>query len=205
VVKNVKIVRKTELAIGILLMLVGVIVSSWSNLSSVTVSSGNQIVLPRGLNQWSLTCSFNKGEKIFFEFPEPTEGPMLLGGFNVSIVADSVGNETVFYYDVLGSGEYNVSVIKNDGALEVDEGSTILGGVTNYAGNYTAYISQIATLWYKGPPSILTFYRVIEEEQVEFPHRNILPLGLAVFLIGLGLSVWAVAFKKTRVSQKRKR
>lgn len=204
--KNVKVARRTVLGLGILLMFVGVIISSSSNLSLVEVSSRNEMVLPRGFNQWNLTCSFSKGETIFLDFPEPPEGPMLLGGgFNVSIVADSVGNETIFYYEVLENGGYDISVVKNDGALEVKEGSTILGGTTNYAGNYTAYIDQIAMIWYKGPPSVLTFYKVIEEKQVEFPYRYLLPWGLALFFIGLGLLVWAIAFKKTRVSQKRKR
>lgn len=203
-VKDVKVIRKTELALGIVLMFVGVILFSSSNLSLAKVSSRDEVVLPRGVNQWNLTCSFNEGEKIRLEVPTPPEGPMLLGGFNVSIV-NPRGNETIFYYEILSDFFYNVSVLKNEGGLEVEEGSTILGGTTNYAGNYTAYVNEVAMLWYKGPPSVLTFYKTVEDKQVEFPYQNLLPLGLALFFIGLGLLLWAVAFRKTRVSRKRKR
>lgn len=204
-VRDVKGVRKTELGLGILLMFVGVILFSSSNLSLVEVTSRDEVVLPRGVNQWNLTCSFNEGEKIRLDISAPPEGPTLLGGFNVSIV-DPIGNETIFYYEFLSDGSHNVSVLKNEGGLEVEEGSTILGGTTNYVGNYTAYVDEIvAYFWYKGPLSLLTFYRAVEDKQVEFPYRNLLPLGLAFLLIGLGLFVWAVAFRKTRTSRKRKR
>jgi hypothetical protein len=209
-VKDLKVVRKTELVVGILLMFVGVILSSSSNLSSVEVTQRDELV-SRSVNQWNVTGSFNEGEKLSLVLVEPQEGPMLLGGFNVSIV-DPIGNETVFYYDLLGTGgpsgptlQYNVSVVKNEGGLEVPEDAHIIGGITNYAGNYIACVDKIATLWYKGPPSVLTFYKTVEDKHVEFPHRNLLPWGLTLFFVGLGLQLWAVAFRKTRVSQKGKR
>lgn len=201
--KDVKVVRKRALGFGISLAFVGFLLFCSALISEEEVTPRLETV-SECYDRWNITGSFNQSENLILAVPTNPEEPYYYGGFNVSIV-DPNGNKTVFLFEFLPGQKCNVTVLENEGGLEVEEGALVLGGITNCSGNYTAFIDELARAWYKGPPSFLTLYNAIDDKQVKYPYGNFLLVGLIVLFIGLGLSLWAVVFRKTSVRRRTKK
>jgi len=199
-VKDVKVVRKRALAFGISLAFVGFLLFCLAYVSEEEVTPRLETV-NECYDRWNITGLYSQSENLSLAVPANPKEPYPYGGFNVSIV-DPNGNKTVFLFEFQYGQKTNVTVLENEGGLEVEEGALVLGGITNYSGNYTAFIDESATAWYGGPPSFLTLYNPIVDKQVKYPYGNFLPVGLIVLFIGLGLSLWAAVFKKTSVRRR---
>lgn len=202
--KDVKVVRKRALAFGILLAFVGFLLFCSAYISEEEVTTRLDKV-SECYNQWNITGLYNQGDNLVLEVPSNPEQPYPFGGFNVSII-DPNGNKTVFLFEFTPNQIFNVTVLENGGGLEVGKSAFVLGGITNYSGNYTAFIDELASVWYKGgPPSFLTLNNQVEDRKVKYPYMSFLPAGLIVSFIGLGFSLWAVVSKKTSARRRTKK
>jgi len=178
--------RTKFFGLGIILIFAGIIVSSYSNMAFEvkTVQTPGVTVY----NKWNVTRYFTKGETLILDIPPPKPnlfGGVPYGGFNISIVAQN-GKETVFWYE-FSDGTVKVKVKSNDGALIVNESSSMMyvTGVTAFSGNYTAYVDKSAMVFYnRGPPSYLTLKSMIEKTSLEYPYRDLLPVGILIMAFG---------------------
>lgn len=200
---DVRVVRKRALGFGISLAFVGFLLFCSAYISEEEVTSGLETV-SECFDRWNITGFFYQSDNLVLAVPTDPVEPYPFGGYNVSIV-DPNGNKTVFLFEFQYGPKCNITVLENEGGLEVEEGVRVLGGITNYSGNYTAFVDELARAWYKGPPRFLTLYNEIEDKQVKYPYGSFLPAGLIVLFIGLGLSLWAVMSKKTSVRRRAKK
>jgi len=187
-----KATRKNVLGTAVLLIFAGIIFISSANIPVEEVIVNREEVNHVD-GQWNITAWFNEGEKLLL-LPAPPTGTSPIWGayFNISIV-DPHGNETIFRLEFPTAWEINLSVVKNEGGLEVNKDSPYLGGITQYEGNYTAFVDKAAMLWYGGgPPTYLTFYKEIEERQTTYPYRILMPAGIVMVFTGLCLPLWTV-------------
>ena len=191
-----KVWRRELFGFGSLLIFAGIIISSYSNMV-VEMKNIETPTVKEVYHQWNITGYFNEGEKLLLELPTNPEPPYEYGGFNISIV-NQFGNGTVFYFEFVEGGKIKVSVLENNGALIINEEESLfsVSGVVSSSSNYTAYVDKLAMAWYKGPPRFLSLKKVIEEINLEYPHRGLLPFG--VLLLFLGFILFGLSFRKSR-------
>lgn len=204
-------VRKSLIGLGIILLFVGVVISSEYN-SAVEEPPEDKLVkevnnLPVG--KWEISAQFNKSEKltVFFSTPDLENVPAFTR-FYASIV-DPMGGRTNFTIDFSKkpSGlDVNFNVTSNDGGLIVDKPIEGIVGVTSYNGLYTVHIYTLFTSLYYPPDGTLPsldLYKVVKK--TDYPYRNILPIGIGLILVGVSLSVWAAKYSsKSRKKRERK-
>lgn len=77
-----------------------------------------------------------------------------------------------------------------------EEGIGGIGGIVNYDGTYTAVVDKN---WTSTPPKYLKLY----EQGVSYksPYLFVVPIGVAIMVSGIALSVWAWRHPKHRIKQ----
>lgn len=191
--------RKTVLSLGVLILLTGAIVFSFSNQS--LESPSNQPVnsrqeLPYG--NWSISTYCSEGEKLLVQFSRPQEGaypddPKL----NVNITDPHGGNTTfqvIFIIQPL-AGSAEISLLDEGEGMMVENPELEVGGVTVYDGNYTAHVyteaKALAGMYYDDAvlPNLQLFKVYVTRE---YPNQVFLPVGVGLVIAGLALLVWSV-------------
>jgi len=191
-------VRKYVVAFGIILLFVGVVVSSASN--SFNERTEQSVVAEE---QWKAAGYFDKDEKlvVYLSKPTPEFFPDHTASINVSVV-DPAGNKSVFLVEYQnGVGFVNVTLYSSSNGLIVDENILEVGGITTQSGNYTALVDeQAAYLYVTAPPTITLIQETVERD---YPYRSILPVGIAIIVFGASLSIWAA--KSSKEPRKKRR
>jgi hypothetical protein len=204
-----KVARKRTLAIGVLLLAIGIFFSLSYMYSKKNVGI-NWVLAGTSLNSYDVTGFFNESDELGLDLPALKTNPILMP-FNASVIAPN-GSEVVFKVDPIGADpqkmEYNYTVLKNGGALDIVEET--LGGVEGFvtsSGNYTVRLDRSAGFdLYGDPPPVLHLYRGVQTVYVDYIYRDSLfPFGLALVFVGGGFSLWAFKPKKTVLTRKRLR
>ena len=196
--------RKASLALGIVLVLVGIITCSASN------SPMEKLDYPevKGAKEgWEVSGHFNAGEKLLVLFPPPAWGEYIIpNGDKATVdveIFDPDNNKTEFRITFYPRRYPDFELLSNDGGLTVNEPIEGVGGVTRLNGLYTARIDEFASIYYDGgPPGHLSLHKEVVER--EYPYRSVLPIGVALIVAGASLSVWAKSSKRTQRLRKKR-
>jgi len=187
--------RKTPLALGIILVFTGVLVSSIS--TSPTEKSKELVVQPQE-KQWNITGYFYVNEKLIVDLGVPTAEFIPDGKVNFTVtIGDPTGETSVFlltyYHEYQIFTKYILESSSN--ALYVDEPPTFVGGIVQSEGNYTAQVDTNEASWlYPDAPQLGLKKEILERS---YPYRNFLPLGVVLIIGGTFLSIWATRFSKS--------
>ena len=196
--------RKVSLVLGFIILFIGIIVSSASNISRDNpreIQVGEQ-------HGWGISGLFDEGDELFVRFPPPKhEGvPDTYQIVRVDIF-DPNKTKTRFELTFKKGVLDDINVSSLDGGLIVSEPPTGIGGITQYSGNYTAYIdpeaNPLANFYYpNGPPTIELLKLVVEKE---YPYSGFLPVGIALIAIGLSLTIWSMKSSKGKRRRKKRK
>lgn len=190
--------RKTPLALGVLVLFAGVVVFSRSNYSTswpkniILVREGD---LPFG--DWEISAQLNRSQKIIVVFPPPRQDELIPNGdaiFNVDVV-DPTGGNTSFRVAFSPRGDVDMNVTGNEGGLSVPDPIEGIGGTTRYKGLYAVHVhapEYLAQYYYppNGTMLLLELYEVVEDR--DYPYFSYLPVGIGLMAVGASLSVFAV-------------
>lgn len=191
--------RKRFLAFGIILLFVGILVFLSCN-SPTERTIVSQVAPPE--KQWNVTAYFNKYEKMIVNLGVPPEfHPDGLTNVTVTIV-DPSGGKSVFLATYHSStwGYIKYTLNSSDNGLDVDDPTTSIGGVCNYSGNYTVQVDEQFSYLYDGAPQISLSKEIVEKE---YPYRSILPVGIAIIIVGTSVSIWSA--KSSKLAQRSRR
>jgi len=211
--------RKEILALGLVIIFAGLLLAAGSD---TTAEHRWTSQTARTLDEWSISCSFQKGDNvtldivggqgwgyIFQDYDEPLP-------LNLSFVAPD-SSETLFRVFFLGNppqrpGQeefdvywYNATLLRPSDGLTVADPPTGIGGITTQDGVYTATLLKDG-FWWGGsnpkPPRTLTFYK----ESVAFskPYSILFPVGGAICFLGTGVSVYGLKHQTTAKSKRRR-
>jgi hypothetical protein len=203
-----KISRKKTLAFGALLLVIGFIFSLSYTYSERKSYIDYTVFFPpfyQSVNSYNVTGFFNEGEALLWDPPNlRASPPPIFVPFNATLIAPN-GSKVVFKVEFIGeqyvSLEYNYTLLKNEGALIVEEG--VVGGFVTSTGNYTLILDQAARNLYGNPPPYLRLVRGMEIWVTLYPYRDrLFPAGLALVVIGSGFSLWAFKPKRTILARK---
>lgn len=187
--------RKTLLALGIILAFIGVLVSSIS--SSPTEKPKELPVQPQE-KQWNITGYFHENEKLIVDLGVPTAEFIPNGKVNVTVtIVDPTRETSVFLVTYYHQYKIFTNYILNSSsnALHVDEPPAFVGGVVQREGNYTAQVDTNEASWlYPDAPHLGLKKEILESS---YPYRNLLPLGVALMIGGASLSTWAARYSKS--------
>lgn len=214
--------RSTPLSFGIIILFVGLVVFSISNqftetFESVRVKESNAEDLPYG--EWKTSAHFERGERFWLRF----SGPKLEGVPNhvelvINITDPEGGNTTLkvnFRMKTAGP-ELNVTVKSKSESLEVDDSDfgdfsdspEDFGGLALLDGNYSASIdaySPYVAGYYYPPNATLPYMEFWKRVPIRtYGNSQWLPVGGALIIAGLLLSVWAVKSPRQTRRSKRK-
>jgi len=193
-------VRKAVLSLSVLILLAGAIIFSFSN--QFLESPENEEVNrhdERPYGSWNISALYSESEKLLVSFTRPKiefapDGIALIG---VNITDPHRGN-TTFEIEFSGSelvGSAEIRLLDEGEGLIVENPEFEVGGVTVYAGNYTAhvftYAKTLAYIYYDDAK--LPFMQLFKEDITrEYPNRAFLPVGVGLVIAGLALLVWSV-------------
>lgn len=204
--------RKDRLALGIIILFIGVIVFSMSSQVEETRETQRVGDVERNLpyGEWLIERPFEKGDELFVAF----RGPKLEGVPDhqvpptvwVNITDPNDGNVTFrlsFRINIITrSPELNVTLESRSDGLVVDDSDLgdfndspeDVGGVAGYDGNYTAYVYtfgvEMAGYYYEDAIlPFLEFWKIVVQR--DYPNRNILPVASALIVGGVLFSIWA--------------
>jgi hypothetical protein len=208
--------RKNILALGIILLFIGIITFSIS--FSAEKTEKNQLIkrkedLPIG--KWEISAQFNKGEKLLVFFSRVQEKNLIVDGtaiIDINITCPKGGNTT---FRVMFTDTYhpyaNITLKSkdNDNGLIVNYPLEGIGGIAEYDGLYKVYVYSYSYLEFNYfPPNgtlpWLELYKVIEEKN--YPYLILLPVAIALIIAGVSLSIWAAKTPKrpSRIKKKLK-
>lgn len=192
--------RKWWMAFGVMLVLVGILVSSWSN----SFKELTEIELVNEAEDgFEVSGNFTAGEKLYVKWEEPDWEILRNGEYVVYYLTvigpqpeDGETNFTVKLYSPPKKGA-NVTVSSRGGGLNsCFTGQTFPGGIVQYSGEYVARLDEIARWYYRGsspgrgsPPGYISLYTEVVRR--EYPHRSVLPVGIVLMVVGVPLAVWA--------------
>jgi len=208
--------KKWLLALGANVLLIGLLVSSYSNVPEDRIE---HVCINKVLNDWEVSGNFSENEKLLvFLAPnmswawyadEPYDN-FYTGFFTVKInVTDPLKRVTEFkviFRATTGQIEPSLSIwafelISNQGALvvEANPGETLheIGGSTKVNGTYIASVGKGAFY----PPRQLSLYK--ETLRKEYPRSFLLPIGIGIIVAGLSLSASSMIISKRRVKRKK--
>lgn len=200
--------RKVLLVFGVILVLAGVLVSSWSNLS---VEKFETSLVNSEDDKYEVSGNFSEGEKMFVHWAPPNWeeiGSAIPNGewvvYYITVLAPPPEDgETNFTVKLFNRGGVEVTVSSNGGGLS-DFSSTVVGGVAQCSGTYTVYMDEFAGVYYKNsPPSYIEL--LTEVVKTECPHRGALPIGVALIVVGSAFSIWAAKSSKRTLRPRKKR
>jgi hypothetical protein len=216
---------KTEpLVLGIILLLAGVIVVSWS-LSTVETEEYDLVVREEDLayEDWNTSAPFAAQDRLFVAFEGPgMDEPIPNGGeFDVRFwvnITDPQGDNSTFRADFRReqTPELNVTVERRGIGLRIDDpvgnwsdGPLSIGGVAQYDGVYKVHLytwgASIARFIYP-PDGILSYLEMyVVRVTVERPQMNYLPVGIGVAAAGAVIAVWALRKPTVKHIRKAKR
>lgn len=192
--------RKAALGFSVLILLAGVIVFSYSN--HVIETPENREVYRREevpYGSWNISTPCDEGEKLIVAFTRPYEEALPDGVALLGVnITDPHGGNTTYEIEFSGTavkGEAEIRLLSEGEGLIVENPEFEIGGVTVYAGNYTAYVftyaKGLAGIYYED--SILPFMQLFKVYIArEYPNRAFLPVGVGLLVVGLALLVWGV-------------
>lgn len=223
--------RKT-MVLGLILLVCGLPVTLWAagfrtkvNLNSPTVVGETD--QPTG--DWKVSGFFTSGERLIFDIKEGPHWGMYadesLPQFSTNILPIDMSiidprNETTnftIFFQVVQSGTalvppllfFGGNLTSNDGGLTMEAQNiwvannqsvfyNPIGGIANYNGYYTAVVSKD---WgTTEPPMYLKLYE--QGVGTASPYLFVVPIGVAIMVSGIALSVWAWRKPKQRIKQK---
>jgi hypothetical protein len=217
--------QKTWLALGVIVLFVGVVVLSLSfqmelNYETQLVTDSKARDLPLG--QWETSGSFEEGDEMFVYFATPnTEGVPNGDAISATLmvnITDPLGSNTTFRIDYKGAPvrELNLTLEARSAGLEVDD-STFgdfnnvpeqIGGVVLADGEVHAHLwafaDHLARVYYRpeGELPYLEFYTIVPIRA--FPNEYLRPIGFIVLAVGLGLLGWSVISSRRGRTVKRR-
>lgn len=208
---------KTEpLALGIILLLAGVIVSSASFQFTDTEEYATVVREERlSVEDWNTSASFVVNDRLFVAFTGPGMDSPIPNGGEVDVIywvniTDPQGDNSTFRADFRREEmpELNVTVERRGTGLIIDDpvgnfgdGPVSIGGVAQYDGVYKVHLypiggtvaarAQMARYIY--PPDGILPYLEMDVVIInrEYPMRNYLPVGVVIAAVGAVISVWA--------------
>lgn len=189
--------RRDLLALGILLLFLGV----------VFISGSRVVVKPEPLEKWVVvedtsaeqptSSLFVQGRltrgdrfRVYFELAPPSPGPFSMDATVLVNLTDPNGYVEPYYIPI-----------------ERDEGGTLRlmapfpGGVANYTGTYKVSAEAILGVFF----NYLDLQKIeIEEKEPQYPYGVLFPVGIAVLLGGVGISLLGTKIsRRKRIRYKR--
>lgn len=201
--------QKTLLGLGVILLLVGVIVSSYA---STTIEASDFILINETTRNsempWEVPGNFSKGEKLLVDVSPPRWGEEIIANGDTAIVDveifDPYDNLTEFRIIFKERLYPNFTLRSEANGLIVKNPSGEVGGVTVYDGEYRVHVVELAAVYYN--MSAPHYIRIYEEiVQNEYPQQSYLPIGIISVVSGVILSVWSLRSSKQarRIRKKR--
>ncbi len=191
--------RRSFLALGIILLFVGVITFSVSytpDESEINETVDRKENLP--IQKWRISGEFDKGERLFVVFSAVDPENAIVDSsavVDVNITSPSGGNTTfrVLFTDTFRP-DINISLKSKDedNGLVVSSPLEGIGGEAEYDGMYTAHVyAYLPRLFYPPDGTLpwLELYRTVVERK--YPYTAVLPVGIALIIAGVSLSIWA--------------
>lgn len=207
--------RKFPLAAGLVLLFVGIILMSSSNLSSQRL----EVLWDTAkieVNKWEVKADFTAGDIIKLEIspgidwidylePPTSEVPYVNKAVYINVTEPS-GKES--YIEVMFITTYsppqlsifNITVLNSNGNFAVKERAIM--GEAMQTGQYTAEVTGVSPRGGE-PPGSLIFYKQRINRFTDRPYSAFLYPGIAVFLIGV--SLFALSFRKKKYRMLRKK
>lgn len=210
--------RKAFVALGIILVFAGVIVTSASTIATEKSERSTVATAPR--NSWEVSGRLNEGDKLSVEFNPPNLDELLVPDPTLKLlveVTDSHGGKTVFEVEFkrgFGGNTLlnNVTVVsKEDGLTVSDPPIQEVGGTVPYTDDYLANITTRKTARYITPtegeeywaPSNLRLVKEVVHK--EYPYLFGLPIGILLVVVGGSLSFWGVRSSKRKLRSRKKK
>ncbi len=218
--------RKQFLILGIVLLLFGLVVVGLAERQTLKTIPYEMTAS----NAWEISGDYCQGDNIYLvtvpgypnwswwaEDPEldPITGEPLPQTLNVTIT-DPYNVEAkfkVFYaspppgYSYYTTPGQHLPILLSKvelieaGSLGVKDPPDGIGGVVNHNGTYVARV--IKEWWMWGPAESLVLHREVFEK--EYAYIFLLPVGGAVFLLGVVLAVWGAKSSRHKIKVKPKR
>jgi len=186
--------RKTFVAFGIILLFVGVIVASAST-TLLAEEKSHFSTRASVKDSWEVgPAPYKRNERLMVDFLPPNpEYDYLIPTYPLKIVVEitsSHGNKTVFeviFKEIGGKlAPPEVNVTLSEDGLTVSDYQYEIGGIIRHTGNYTANItSRHLGTW--RPKTLALKVEIVEKE---YPYFFVLPIGIALIVVGGSLSVW---------------
>lgn len=215
--------RKLLLVTGLVMLFVGIILISSSNLSfEKTEVSWDTVKVE--IDKWEITWNFEAGDIVKLDFSpaadwmdylEPATEVVPLPNKAVYIdVADPSGNATRFEailvtdYSPPQLSLFNISVVSSNGfggsnSQDLTLKEKMIAGEIMQTGQYTANV-VVYDPAPGGPPASFIFYKQRVETFVDWPYSEFLYPGIVVFALGVALSALSFRRKKRQMLRKRK-
>ena len=193
--------KKLLVIIGIILVFVGIVVTS---LSFSTVENSQPVLRYDGpVESWEIEGHYEMDKKLLVYFNPPNLDlyPDQTANIRVEII-NPKGNKTVF--EVLFSRMFGnptppeFSLVSNEGELIVDNPLGEVGGIVPYTGNYLA---NITTRRFWGSPNLKLYGEIVERE---YPNQFFLPIGLGLIVVGCTLTIWGAKSSERKLRPKKK-
>jgi len=186
--------RKTFVASGIVLLFVGVIVASAST-TLLAEEKSQLLTRVSAKDSWEVgPAPYKQNEKLIVDFNPPDPEHDVIPEYPIKIVFEVTspqGSKTVFdakFKEGFGGrlAPPDISVVSSEDGLTVSDYPLDVGGIVSHTGNYTANITtrHLGT-WY--PKTLALKAEIVEKE---YPYFFVLPIGVALIVVGGFLSVW---------------
>jgi len=208
--------RKAFVALGIILLFAGVIVTSASAIPTEKSERSTVATAPR--NEWEISGRLDEGNKLSVEFNPPNLDELLVPEPALKLrveVTNSHGGKTVFEMEFkrgFGGNTVlnNVTVVSKEDGLAVSNPPTEVGGIVPYTDDYLANITTRKTARYITPreeefwaPSNLRLVKEVVHK--EYPYLFVLPIGIMLMVVGGSSSFWGVRSSKRKLQSRKKK
>jgi len=208
--------RKAFVALGIILLFAGVIVTSASAIPTEKSERSTVATAPR--NEWEISGRLNEGNKLSVEFNPPDLDELLVPEPTLKLlveVTDPHGGKTVFEMEFkTGFGGNtvlnNITLVSKEDGLTVSNPPTEVGGIVPCTGDYLANITTRKTARYITPreeefwaPSNLRLVKEVVHK--EYPYLFVLPIGVMLMVVGGSLLFWGVRSSKRKLRLRKKK
>jgi len=169
--------RKGILAIGIILIFIGLALLAMSRQSTIVDKSETPLIATSQVKSTEVSFSLNKSDKFFIP-PFQAAGYQDGGIDDVIVHVDNPppGNQTIILY----------KYTKN-------------GIIANYTGNYRIQLTGLL------PGQTFTFQvrKFIEKTETQYPNSYLLPFALAFIAVGIGTSILGAKTSKRSIPRRR--
>ena len=215
--------RKLLLVTGLVMLFVGIILMSSSNLSSQkTEVSWDRVKVET--DKWEITTNFEAGDVVKLDFspaadwidylePATQDVPLANKAVYIDVTGPS-GNATRFEvilvtdYSPPQLSLFNISIVNSNGfggpiSQDLTSKEKMIAGEIMQTGQYTGEVVVYSPLG-GGPPASFIFYKQRVETFVEWPYAGFLYPGAAVFALGVALFVLSFRRKKRQMLRKKR-